>query len=75
MGARKFVLPRIRHLVPYKIPWAHQPPTIASRRGLPGAPIEQARIVRTALTGRCYPAAAAGHVGPCRARARCASWR
>jgi 2-oxoglutarate dehydrogenase E1 component len=55
MGARKFVLPKIRHLVPYKIPLGDisRPERSRPAEGYPAAhAIEQARIVREALTGR-----------------------
>lgn len=55
MGARKFVLPRIRHLVPYKIPLGDisRPERSRPAEGYPAAhAVEQARIVREALTGR-----------------------
>jgi 2-oxoglutarate dehydrogenase E1 component len=55
MGARKFVLPRIRHLVPYKIPLGDisRPERSRPAEGYPAAhAAEQARIVREALTGR-----------------------
>jgi 2-oxoglutarate dehydrogenase E1 component len=55
MGARKFVLPRIRHLVPYRIPLADisRPERSRPAEGYPTAhAVEQARIVREALTGR-----------------------
>jgi multifunctional 2-oxoglutarate metabolism enzyme len=55
MGARKFVLPRIRHLVPYKIPLGDisRPERSRPAEGYPAAhQVEQARIVREALTGR-----------------------
>jgi 2-oxoglutarate dehydrogenase E1 component len=55
MGARKFVLPRIRHLVPYKIPLGDisRPERSRPAEGYPAAHgIEQARIVREALTER-----------------------
>jgi len=55
MGARKFVLPRIRHLVPYKIPLADisRPERSRPAEGYPAAHhLEQERIVREALTGR-----------------------
>ncbi|MBA2631894.1 MAG: multifunctional oxoglutarate decarboxylase/oxoglutarate dehydrogenase thiamine pyrophosphate-binding subunit/dihydrolipoyllysine-residue succinyltransferase subunit [Chloroflexi bacterium] len=55
MGARKFVLPRIRHLVPYKIPLGDisRPERSRPAEGYPAAHhVEQARIVREALTGR-----------------------
>jgi 2-oxoglutarate dehydrogenase E1 component len=53
MGARKFVLPRIRHLVPYKIPLGDisRPERSRPAEGYPAAhAVEQARIVREALT-------------------------
>jgi 2-oxoglutarate dehydrogenase E1 component len=52
MGARKFVLPKIRHLVPYKIPLGDysRPERSRPAEGYPGAhAVEQARIVREAL--------------------------
>ncbi len=55
MGARKFVLPRIRHLVPYHIPLGDisRPERSRPAEGYPTAhSVEQARIVREALTGR-----------------------
>ena len=55
MGARKFVLPRIRHLVPYKIPLGDisRPERSRPAEGYPAAHhVEQERIVREALTGR-----------------------
>ena len=55
MGARKFVLPRIRHLVPYQIPLGDisRPERSRPAEGYPTAhAVEQARIVREALTGR-----------------------
>ena len=55
MGARKFVLPRIRHLVPYKIPLADisRPERSRPAEGYPAShQVEQERIVREALTGR-----------------------
>ena len=55
MGARKFVLPRIRHLVPYKIPLGDisRPERSRPAEGYPTAhQVEQARIVREALTER-----------------------
>ncbi len=55
MGARKFVLPKIRHLVPYKIPLGDisRPERSRPAEGYPAAHhVEQARIVREALTGR-----------------------
>jgi 2-oxoglutarate decarboxylase len=55
MGARKFVLPRIRHLVPYKIPLGDisRPERSRPAEGYPASHhVEQARIVREALTGR-----------------------
>ena len=55
MGARKFVLPRIRHLVPYKIPLADisRPERSRPAEGYPVShQVEQERIVREALTGR-----------------------
>jgi 2-oxoglutarate dehydrogenase E1 component len=55
MGARKFVLPRIRHLVAYKIPLGDisRPERSRPAEGYPAAHlVEQARIVREALTER-----------------------
>jgi 2-oxoglutarate dehydrogenase E1 component len=55
MGARKFVLPRIRHLVPYQIPLGDisRPERSRPAEGYPAThEIEQARIVREALTER-----------------------
>ena len=55
MGARKFVLPRIRHLVPYRTPLGDisRPERSRPAEGYPAAhDAEQARIVREALTGR-----------------------
>jgi multifunctional 2-oxoglutarate metabolism enzyme len=55
MGARKFVMPRIRHLVPYRIPLGDisRPERSRPAEGYPAAhAAEQARIVREALTGR-----------------------
>jgi len=55
MGARKFVLPGIRHLVPYKIPLGDisRPERSRPAEGYPAAhQVEQARIVREALTER-----------------------
>jgi len=55
MGARKFILPRLRHLVPYKIPLGDisRPERSRPAEGYPAAhQAEQARIVREALTGR-----------------------
>ncbi|MGH2427839.1 MAG: multifunctional oxoglutarate decarboxylase/oxoglutarate dehydrogenase thiamine pyrophosphate-binding subunit/dihydrolipoyllysine-residue succinyltransferase subunit [Candidatus Limnocylindria bacterium] len=55
MGARKFVMPRIRHLVPYKIPLADisRPERSRPAEGYPAVhAAEQVRIVREALTGR-----------------------
>ena len=52
MGARKFVLPKIRHLVPYKIPLGDisRPERSRPAEGYPTAHhAEQARIVRVAL--------------------------
>ncbi|MDP9467654.1 MAG: multifunctional oxoglutarate decarboxylase/oxoglutarate dehydrogenase thiamine pyrophosphate-binding subunit/dihydrolipoyllysine-residue succinyltransferase subunit, partial [Chloroflexota bacterium] len=54
MGARKFVLPKIRHLVPFRIPLGDisRPERSRPAEGYPAAHlIEQARIVREALTG------------------------
>ncbi|HET9880030.1 MAG TPA: multifunctional oxoglutarate decarboxylase/oxoglutarate dehydrogenase thiamine pyrophosphate-binding subunit/dihydrolipoyllysine-residue succinyltransferase subunit, partial [Candidatus Limnocylindria bacterium] len=53
MGARKFVLPRIRHLVPYQIPLGDvsRPERSRPAEGYPATHhAEQARIVREALT-------------------------
>ena len=53
MGARKFVLPKIRHLVPFRIPLGDisRPERSRPAEGYPAAhTIEQARIVREALT-------------------------
>ena len=55
MGARKFVLPRIRHLVPYQIPLGDisRPERSRPAEGYPAAHhVEQERIVREAITGR-----------------------
>ena len=55
MGARKFVLPRLRHLVPYQIPLGDisRPERSRPAEGYPAAHhVEQQRIVREALTGR-----------------------
>jgi 2-oxoglutarate dehydrogenase E1 component len=55
MGARKFVLPRLRHLVPYHIPLGDisRPERSRPAEGYPTAhAVEQARIVREGLTGR-----------------------
>jgi 2-oxoglutarate dehydrogenase E1 component len=55
MGARKFVLPRIRHLVLYKIPLGDisRPERSRPAEGYPAVhQVEQERIVREALTGR-----------------------
>ncbi|MCA1568811.1 MAG: multifunctional oxoglutarate decarboxylase/oxoglutarate dehydrogenase thiamine pyrophosphate-binding subunit/dihydrolipoyllysine-residue succinyltransferase subunit [Chloroflexi bacterium] len=55
MGARKFVLPKIRHLVSYKIPLGDisRPERSRPAEGYPAAHhLEQERIVREALTGR-----------------------
>ena len=55
MGARKFVLPKIRHLVPYRIPLGDisRPERSRPAEGYPAAhQVEQARIVREALTER-----------------------
>ncbi len=52
MGARKFVLPKLRHLVPYKIPMGDisRPERSRPAEGYPVAhQVEQARIVREAL--------------------------
>ena len=51
----EFVLPRIRHLVPYRIPLGDisRPERSRPAEGYPAAhAVEQARIVREALTGR-----------------------
>ncbi len=53
MGARKFVMPKIRHLVPYKIPLGDlsRPERSRPAEGYPAAhALEQARIVHEALT-------------------------
>ncbi|PZR63943.1 MAG: multifunctional oxoglutarate decarboxylase/oxoglutarate dehydrogenase thiamine pyrophosphate-binding subunit/dihydrolipoyllysine-residue succinyltransferase subunit [Chloroflexi bacterium] len=53
MGARKFVLPRIRHLVPYNVPLSDvsRPERSRPAEGYPAAhQAEQARIVRDALS-------------------------
>ena len=53
MGARKFVLPKIRHLVPFRIPLGDisRPERSRPAEGYPADHIEeQARIVREALT-------------------------
>jgi len=53
MGARKFVLPKIRHLVPFRIPLGDisRPERSRPAEGYPAAHhAEQARIVREALT-------------------------
>jgi 2-oxoglutarate dehydrogenase E1 component len=53
MGARKFVLPKIRHLVPFRIPLGDisRPERSRPAEGYPAAHhIEQARIVHEALT-------------------------
>ena len=53
MGARKFVLPKIRHLVPYQIPLGDisRPERSRPAEGYPAAHhVEQERIVREALT-------------------------
>jgi multifunctional 2-oxoglutarate metabolism enzyme len=53
MGARKFVMPKIRHLVPYKIPLGDvsRPERSRPAAGYPAAhAAEQQRIVREALT-------------------------
>ncbi|MGH2357041.1 MAG: multifunctional oxoglutarate decarboxylase/oxoglutarate dehydrogenase thiamine pyrophosphate-binding subunit/dihydrolipoyllysine-residue succinyltransferase subunit, partial [Candidatus Limnocylindria bacterium] len=55
MGARKFVLPQLRHLVPYQIPLGDvsRPERSRPAEGYPSAhQAEQARIVREALTER-----------------------
>ncbi|HEX2142699.1 MAG TPA: hypothetical protein VHK28_10595 [Candidatus Limnocylindria bacterium] len=54
MGARKFVLPKIRHLVPFRIPMADisRPERSRPAEGYPAAhAAEQGRIVREALGG------------------------
>jgi 2-oxoglutarate dehydrogenase E1 component len=54
MGARKFVLPKIRHLVPFKIPLGDisRPERSRPAEGYPAShQLEQARIVREALAG------------------------
>ena len=53
MGARKFVLPKIRHLVPFRIPLGDisRPERSRPAEGYPSAhAVEQERIVREALT-------------------------
>jgi len=53
MGARKFVLPKIRHLVPFRIPLGDisRPERSRPAEGYPAAHgVEQARIVHDALT-------------------------
>ncbi len=53
MGARKFVLPKIRHLVPYRIPLGDisRPERSRPAEGYPAEHhAEQARIIREALT-------------------------
>ena len=53
MGARKFVLPKIRHLVPFRIPLGDisRPERSRPAEGYPAAhAAEQARIVHEALT-------------------------
>jgi 2-oxoglutarate dehydrogenase E1 component len=53
MGARKFVLPKIRHLVPFRIPLGDisRPERSRPAEGYPSAhAAEQARIAREALT-------------------------
>jgi 2-oxoglutarate dehydrogenase E1 component len=53
MGARKFVLPKIRHLVPFRIPLGDisRPERSRPAEGYPSAhAAEQARIVHEALT-------------------------
>ena len=53
MGARKFVMPKIRHLVPYKIPLGDvsRPERSRPAEGYPAThAAEQARIVHEALT-------------------------
>jgi 2-oxoglutarate dehydrogenase E1 component len=53
MGARKFVLPKIRHLVPFRIPLGDisRPERSRPAEGYPAAHhVEQARIVHEALT-------------------------
>jgi 2-oxoglutarate decarboxylase len=55
MGARKFVLPKLRQMVPYQIPLGDisRPERSRPAEGYPAAhAAEQARIVREALTGR-----------------------
>ncbi|MGZ8475668.1 MAG: 2-oxoglutarate dehydrogenase E1 component, partial [Candidatus Limnocylindria bacterium] len=55
MGARKFVLPHLRRLVPYRIPIGDisRPERSRPAEGYPAThEVEQARIVREALTGR-----------------------
>ncbi len=54
MGARKFVLPKIRHLVPYQIPLGDisRPERSRPAEGYPAAhAAEQARIVEVAFAG------------------------
>ena len=54
MGARKFVLPQIRHLVPFRIPRGDisRPERSRPAEGYPAThAAEQARIVRDALAG------------------------
>jgi 2-oxoglutarate dehydrogenase E1 component len=54
MGARKFVLPKIRHLVPFKIPLGDisRPERSRPAEGYPAShQVEQARIVSEALSG------------------------
>jgi len=54
MGARKFVLPKIRHLVPFRIPLGDisRPERSRPAEGYPAThAAEQARIVRDALAG------------------------
>ena len=54
MGARKFVLPRIRHLVPYHIPLGDITPTraLAAGRGLPDRPRGRAGADRAEAVDR-----------------------
>ena len=55
MGARKFVLPKIRHLVPFRIPLGDisRPERSRPAEGYPTAHgAEQARIVHDTLTTR-----------------------
>ncbi|MEO7332572.1 MAG: 2-oxoglutarate dehydrogenase E1 component, partial [Gemmatimonadales bacterium] len=54
MGARKFVLPKVRHLVPFRIPLGDisRPERSRPAEGYPAAhSAEQARIVHAALAG------------------------